>query len=228
MFIKKGYAPLEQINDTKSKIKCVDNDGYLYLASYEMVMDKRTKHLDRFKKQNPFKAHNMRLYANAVQDGCMILSNDDELRNATNGKVRFVCPKCGQEYEKKWCHWIAQKDNCHVCPVCSKKESSYEFLVNQWLMDNGLSYARECWFEDCRDKRVLPFDFIVWVDDKIVLIEVDGCQHYYDSPMFKTFTLEERKRKDTIKTEYCKQHGYELLRLPFWDFDRDTYIKKAK
>ena len=29
-----------------------------------------------------------------------------------------------------------------------------------------------------------------------------------------------------IEAYYCKEKGYILLRLPFWDFERDTYIKK--
>ncbi len=225
-FIQKGYEPLELIKDTKTKIKCRDKQGFLYLASYDMVRDKRTKSLDKFKKQNPFKSYNMRLYANMVQENVVILSTDEELRNASAQPVRFVCPKCGEEYNKKWCHWIAQKNNCHFCPMCARKESSYEFLVNKWLKEHNFTYAREYWFEDCRDKRVLPFDFVVWSDQGIVLIEVDGCQHYYENPMFTNFTLEERQKKDNIKTSYCKEKDYTLLRLPYWDFSRDTYLKK--
>lgn len=170
----------------------------------------------------------MRLYASQHQENCIIVSNDEELRNASKRKIRFICPRCHEEYEKHWDHWCVQKDNCHVCPNCSKKESSYEFLVREWLEKHNLKYEREYWFEDCRDKRVLPFDFMIKHNDFIILIEVDGCQHYYDSPIFQSFTLEERKHKDNIKTEYCKSHGYILLRLPFWDFNQDTYIKKLE
>lgn len=40
IFIEKGYTPLEHINSTKQKIKCQDEDGYLYYASYDMLRDK--------------------------------------------------------------------------------------------------------------------------------------------------------------------------------------------
>ena len=226
MFIDKGYKPLEAIKDTKAKIKCCDEYGFLYWASYDMVRDKRTKSLDRFKKQNIFKPYNMRLYASIVQDGAQILSTDEELMTASERPVRFICPKCGREYSKRWFHWIAQKDNCHFCQICSRKESSYEFLVDKWLGEHGFVYSREYWFNDCRDKRVLPFDFAVQMNNGLILIEVDGCQHYYENPMFTNFTLEERRRKDEIKTSYCEQNGYTLLRIPFWDFSRDTYLKK--
>lgn len=226
LFFEKGYKPLEHIKNTKHKITCVDEEGYMYFASYEMLRDKRTLHLDRWKKQNIFKAFNMRLYAERVQDNCIILSNDEELKNASRVKIKFQCPECGRVYEKKWCHWIGQPKNCHLCQQCLKKESTYERLVRLWLEDNHLQYQREFWFSDCKDIRVLPFDFYIEYKDKIFLIEVDGCQHYYNNLMFNNFTLEERKRKDKIKTNYCIEKGYTLLRLPYWNFNNNTYICK--
>lgn len=228
MFEEKGYTVLEEIKNTKHKVKCIDKDGYLYLASYDMVRDKRTKKLDPFKRQNPFKAYNMRLKASEMQENCTILTTDEEIMkfHGPNIKLTFVCPKCGKSYQKKWCHWLQQNKNCHFCQECSRKESSYEFLVKQWLEGHDIPYEREYWFEDCRDIRVLPFDFMINLNDNIILIETDGCQHYYKNDMFNNFTLEERKKKDSIKNRYCKEHGYTLLRIPYWDFSRDTYIKK--
>lgn len=204
----------------------MDQEGYMYYATYDVLRDKRTKHLDKWKKQNPFKPYNMRLYASREQDNCQIVSTDEELKNASHQRIKFICPKCGKAYEKHWDHWVAQPKNCHFCQKCAHKESSYEYLVKVWLDEHNFSYDREYWFEDCRDIRVLPFDFIVWRENDFVLIEVDGCQHYYDSPMFTNLTLKERQNKDKIKTDYCIQHGYTLLRIPFWDFSRDTYIRK--
>lgn len=228
MFLEKGYTPLEEIKDTKQKIKCIDEDGYLYYSSYDSLRDKRTKRLSRWKKQNPFKPYNMRLYASRHQKECVIISTDEELKESKNKKIKFLCPKCHKVYEKEWYHWFIQKDNCHFCQECSKYESSYEILVKQWLEENNIEYKREYWFEDCRDKRVLPFDFMVNFHNKIVLIEVDGSQHYYESPIFNNLTLEERRNKDNIKTEYCRNNGYTLLRIPFWDFNSDTYIRKLE
>lgn len=226
LFIKKGYKPLEEIKDTKHKICCIDKDGYMYFASYDMLRDKRTKHLDKWKKQNIFKPYNMRLYASRVQKNCNIVSSDEDLINASRIKIKFICPECGKYYEKKWCHWISQANNCHLCQSCPKKESTYSRQVRLWLEENNLKYTTEFWFEDCRDIRVLPFDFYIKYNNKIFLIEVDGAQHYYESPIFNNLTLEERQNKDKIKTEYCKNNGYILLRIPYWDFNRDTYIHK--
>lgn len=226
LFIKKGYIPLDKIVNSKDKITCIDEEGYKYYASYDMVRDKRTKHLDRWRKENPYKSFNMRLYASKIQENCVILSSDEDLINSSHAKIEFICPQCQKTYKKKWCHWLQQPKNRHFCPKCMIKESNGEFLVKEWLESKGIEYKREFWFEDCKDIRVLPFDFMINRHGQIYLIEVDGCQHFYKNLLFNNLTLEERQRKDNIKTEYCKEKGYILLRLPFWDFERDTYIKK--
>ena len=358
--MERGYTPLEEIKNTKQKISCIDSDGYKYYVSYDLVRDKRTKCLDKWKKQNIYKSYNMRLYANRVQENCVILSTDDELSNANDIKVKFICPRCGEEYEKKWCHWIAQPDNEHFCrkcstkiradkrtrtekevvdayknygykllssyqeyidnggnharlscvdkdgykystslgslsngnagnnkfstsnpfasenlqkwcddnnvklqvlqqlddihakfevkcscgstyvaeayeimtlgrtrcPSCSKRESRLELKTREWLEENNIPFIPEYRFDDCRDIRSLPFDFKCDWNNNIILIEVDGGQHYYVTQWTNEEILKEQKRRDNIKTKYCKDNGYILLRIPFWDFDRDTYKMK--
>lgn len=80
-----------------------------------------------------------------------------------------------------------------------EKESTYSRQVRAWLEENGLKYITEFWFEDCKDIRVLPFDFYILYNNKIFLIEVDGAQHYYESSIFNNLTLEERKAKIRLK-----------------------------
>ena len=38
--------------------------------------------------------------------------------------------------------------------------------------------------------------------------------------------LKNRQYLDNIKTQYCKDKNIELIRIPYWDFDKnDTFIK---
>lgn len=112
--------PLEEIIDAKHKVECQDSEGYKYFLSYHgAICNKKTNSFDRWNKSNPFKPYNMRLYANRMQDNVKILSTDEELRESTIEKVKFVCPNCGRIYEKKWCHWISQPVNRHFCPECN-------------------------------------------------------------------------------------------------------------
>lgn len=98
-----------------------DDEGYRY--EYEKQSKSFGKSLEHFKwnKKNPYKAYNMRLLASRKQKGCVIVSSDEELINSSNVKIKFICTMCENIYEKKWCHWIAQADNCHLCQFCLKK-----------------------------------------------------------------------------------------------------------
>lgn len=365
-FLEKGLTPLEIIKDAYYKVDCIDSEGYKYYLCYHgAVADKRTKRFDRWNKNNPFKPYNMRLFASKVQENVQILSTDKELKEATIKKVRFICPKCGQEYSKKWCHWIGQPLNQHFCskcsfalggeerkysysdikqifnsngfdlleskedfncdggharlyckdregyeyaislnslnsgnsgnnkfsstnpyaiknlqkacdenelqlkiigqnyckekirktsfsvrcrcgrifeveaneilalnryrcPVCSKKESRLELLTREWLEKNHISYQAQYRFSDCKYKRSLPFDFYCEWKDKIILIEPDGGQHYYITQWTNEEDLKEQRIRDNIKTEYCKQHGYILLRIPFWLYNSGSYKDKLQ
>ena len=360
-FKQKGLEPLAEITGRKIKIPCVDDEGFKYFLSPDLVIDKRTKNFDRWDKTNPFKPYNMRLLASRKQENCVILSTDEELFEASTKKVKFICPNCGKIYEKKWCHWIGQPDNQHFCSeyshkncgeervytyeklqsmyrerglilladydyylshnrsyarmecmdaegykyainlntlrnnfecsgryisknpysiynlqkwcdehnvnlkiiewekqerrnlvkvlcscgehyfysepykimwgiqtrcfICSKKESSYENQVREWLEHNGIDYEKEYRFEDCRYKRALPFDFKCEKNGQIILIEVDGAQHYKEAKLFGN-NLEAQQTRDEIKNQYCKDHNYILIRIPFWEFDKKKTWKK--
>lgn len=366
-FKEKGLTPLGCIENHKQKVSCVDKEGYKYFLSYRgAVSDPRTQHFDKWSKNNPFKPYNMRLYANKVQENVQIVSTDEELMESTERKVKFICPNCGELYEKKWCHWIGQPDNKHFCRKCSNKkaienrgysyeevkemyakrgfkllvspddldyqkgyarlkcsdsegykytinfnslrngtkgenkfsytnpygienlqkacddkqldvqilqrfsfkkkryfktqyevrcscgnifkvepheilslgrtrcsvctrtESRYELATREWLEQNNISFQAQYRFLDCRNKKPLPFDFKCDWDNKIILIEVDGGQHYYVTQWTDEETLKEQKIRDKIKDDYAKSHGYVLLRIPYWLYDTGSYIYKLE
>lgn len=328
VFIDRGLTLLDILKNAKQKVACIDEDGYKYFVSYDLMRDKRTKAPNKWTNHNPFKAYNMRLFASREQDTGQISSADEELMNSSNEKVRFVCPQCGKIYEKKWCHWIAQDKNRHFCESCmsklsaagrlkscedirqeyedsgfallsdyefyisnggnsarnhcqdkdgykyaislvslrvlkdggdkfgkanpfrvenlqkycdgsknglkimsdfiaedgrlkfvvgctcgnlfecesweiasgkrlrcpkcnSVKESNIEYLTRLWLDANGIKYVMQHTFDDCKYKRVLPFDFFVEYNNRIILIEVDGQQHMKDTNWFGERNFEE-------------------------------------
>lgn len=228
-FIERGLTPLEDIKNAKHKVPCIDADGYRYLLCYHSsVGDKRTKNFDKWDKTNPFKPYNMRLYASRVQENVEILSSDEELMEASNIHVRFRCPKCGNEFDKKWCHWIAMPYNRHFCQSCNDNNgnagySLYSTLTEDWLREHGVSYIREYVFDDCKSKRSLRFDFYVEWNDDIILIEVDGQQHFYVGGWTTSEILKDNKTRDQIKNDYCDIHGYKLVRIPYWLYRHETY-----
>ena len=36
--------------------------------------------------------------------------------------------------------------------------------------------------------------------------------------------LENIKFRDNIKTQYCKDNNIKLIRIPYWEFNDDTYL----
>lgn len=354
-FIERGLTPLEEIFDCNQKVNCIDKDGYKYRLSYKgSISNHKTKNFDRWNKNNPFKAYNMRLYAQILEPDVKILSCDEELFNATHVKIKFECPICHQVYLKKWCHWIAEANGKHNCPQCNFSlqsdrqtktyreliddyhskglkllasyeeykgnhtrllcedeegyryntslilvnngnfqkynkfswsnpnasynfklwcnynnikveliklrprktqrsifkcqcgnifeaslesfmsgkrrcnkcvalDSKYSLMTKQWLEFNGFSYTQEYRFKDCKDKRVLPFDYYVPVKDSFVLIEVDGAHHFYITEFNNEDTFALQQKHDKIKDEYCASHGYKLIRIPYWLYHTDTY-----
>ena len=121
---------------------------------------------------------------------------------------------------------VKENYTSQTCPKCSKKESRLELKTREWLEENNIPFIPEYRFDDCRDIRSLPFDFKCNWHNKIILIEVDGGQHYYITQWTNKDDLISQKHRDNIKTKYCIDNGYTLLRIPFWDFERDTYKTK--
>ena len=105
------------------------------------------------------------------------------------------------------------------CPICGG--TSMERKVGAILTNNKIKYIPQFSFDNCRDQRKLPFDF--YLPDYNVLIEYDGEQHYRpvnfggisDVEAYDNFLI--TQRHDKIKTEYCKQHKINLIRIPYWD-----------
>lgn len=172
-----------------------------------------------------------------------IISKTDEL---TNGEYSFVDDhyhnagslhkyehrECGTIFEKKWNKFKAGQR----CPKCYKL--GMDSMASGYLQDilefYEVDYEIEKRFEDCvnpKTSKALPYDYFI---EKIgLLIEVDGEQH--ERPSYGKDTFEALKKRDKIKDDYAKDHGYELLRIPAKDFNNipqyaaeilSVYLKK--
>lgn len=98
------------------------------------------------------------------------------------------------------------------CSICS--QSMEEQNIARWLDDNEIRFVYQKRFEDCKDNKVLPFDF--YLPDINVCIEYDGSQHYTSNNIFggtKEFDI--RHKHDLMKTIYCAQQDIYLIRIPY-------------
>lgn len=115
---------------------------------------------------------------------------------------------------------------------CTKKISSLELKTKEWLEENNIKYIPQKIFEECKDINLLRFDF--YLPDYDSVIEVDGSQHYFpvnfNGDMDKAKeNFEKNKKHDIIKDDFCKKYNIKILRLPYFDFDKnDTYKEKLQ
>ncbi len=134
-------------------------------------------------------------------------------------KIIIICSKHGEFQQSPRSHLAGSG-----CPVCN--ESKGERRVAKYLDELKLLYKRQYKNKKCKDKKLLPFDFIVRVDDgKGFLIEYNGKQHY-EPYNFGSKTncpikmLENIQKRDKIKKDFCKDNNIPLLEIPYWDFNK--------
>lgn len=100
------------------------------------------------------------------------------------------------------------------CPQCN--DSKGESLINLFLIEKNINFIRQKKFDNCKNKKTLPFDF--YLPDYNICIEYDGEQHFEESVFFggsKTYL--KIQKNDAIKTKFCKENNIELLRIKYTD-----------
>lgn len=104
------------------------------------------------------------------------------------------------------------------CPQCN--ESKGERQVRQWLDKHDIVYIYQKTFINCRDLRVLPFDF--YIPKYNLCIEYDGEQHFRpvdfngNGEGLASQQFAKTKYHDEIKNQYCKNNNIHLLRIPYF------------
>ena len=126
----------------------------------------------------------------------------------TEIKIKHQCKICGNEGDVKPGNILAGKG----CPRCN--ESHGEKNISNYLNINNIIYISQYTFDDCKDKRKLPFDF--YLPELNICIEYDGEQHFKTIDYFGGEEgLRIRQLHDQIKTDYCKNNGISLLRIKY-------------
>ena len=122
-------------------------------------------------------------------------------------KVKIICPGHGVFEQLPYDHIQMQG-----CPKC--KSSKGEMIIEKILQDSNIVYEFQKKFKNCKNKRMLPFDF--YLPKYNLCIEYDGEQHFKPIKFFggeKGF--KQRQKNDKIKTQYCKNNNIELLRIKY-------------
>ena len=110
-----------------------------------------------------------------------------------------------------------RNNNTALSCGCSKVFSKGEFKIIQILTVNNISFEQQKSFENCKDNRLLPFDF--YVDNKYI-IEYDGVQHFESQEYFGGEEgLKITQEHDKIKNQYCLDNNIPIIRIPYTHYD---------
>lgn len=159
------------------------------------------------------------------------LLNPHDYINQDIKNLNIKCPRCHENIFTTSLKHFKQHGG-QSCPQCYRKESVGERRIRQWLENNNIIYVSEKWFDDCRDKNPLPFDF--YLPTKNIIIEFDGKQHFEETHFFSNQNKEINsitsytQYHDIIKNEYCKSNNINLIRIPYTQINNIETILKEK
>lgn len=116
-FNSKGLIPLEYIPNIKTKIKCVDKNGFYYYLTEDVINDKRTKKFEKFSKINPYTIENFKKFL--LDNGNQSSLIEMDINNLRTKKITLKCNNCGKIYQKRMCHFLMQSN--YFCKNCAHR-----------------------------------------------------------------------------------------------------------
>lgn len=206
LFKQHNLEPLEPYINCKTKMKCLNNNGYIIDISLGDVNQNKSGKL--FSKNNRFVLDNIKKYI-----------HDD-----TNGDYEYICgefknaysvfgiihKKCGRVFHSKWYNIYRKasekEPNRHGtrCPFCaaSQLESTHALVLKQvWMHEKNGTIVEDMSCINPKTNHPLPTD-IVNHNEKIA-IEVQSWFHDF----------KKQKDKDKIKKEFWIKKGYNFYAI---------------
>lgn len=140
-----------------------------------------------------------------------------------NHRQHWICKcECGNEIVAS-----SQSLLSHRKQSCGCLSSAAEHQFAQHLIKNNYKFQQQYTFEECKDKRKLPFDFAIFNNESLMmLVELNGAQHYApftycgENKEIKQKNFQDRIKKDKIKVAYCEENNIPLLIIKYSDFKR--------
>jgi very-short-patch-repair endonuclease len=139
-------------------------------------------------------------------------------KRANNGEVIWkVKCECGNYNEVR-----TSALTCNGVQSCGCISSLGESETKRLLKENHLNFIHHWRQHTCRFSdtgRLAEFDF--YIVDGNYIIEFDGIQHYQtkNSGWDTQEHLEKTQAHDIFKTQWCRENGIPLIRIPYWKLD---------
>lgn len=129
-------------------------------------------------------------------------------------KLKYKCLKCGLIWDSATRHLLSN----HSCPRCNF--STGEKTILSYLKKNNIVFETQKKFNDLygSGNGHLSYDF--FLPQQNLLIEYNGIQHYQPRDLFGgEIQFQIQKEHDNIKRNYASDNKYNLLEIPYWDFN---------
>lgn len=141
----------------------------------------------------------------------------DKISIGSHEKIWWICKKCNYSWEAILSN-RARVKKASGCAKCNRSKG--ENKIEEFLIKNNIKYQTQYRIKECKNKRALPFDFAVWINNKLILIEYHGLQHYKLTSGFYACPkkLKIRQKRDKIKVKFCKKRNIFLLIIPYTKF----------
>lgn len=137
--------------------------------------------------------------------------NPRTLFKRTNKKFKFDCDDCNNVFETK----LSAITIGVWCPSCVNKTE--KILYNKLICSYTL-LQRQYKVKWCKNINYLPFDFVI--EDKKVIIELDGKQHF--EQIGNWTSPEDTRKNDLYKMKCANENGFSVIRL----LQKDVYNNK--
>lgn len=216
---------------TKIWIKCVNKNyhGIYKLTPNDFYYGNRCPYC------NPFASHKIHpkdsfgaLYPDKVKYWSKNNKKSPyEIAPKTGKKYKFICKKCGKEFEVDL-HHLNRYDNNVFCKECNL--SQLEYKTKEILIKYNIKYKAQVKYNGLigLGGGSLSYDF--YLPNYNLLIECQGQQHEKFIKLLheKEENFEKQLEHDRRKREYAKQHDINLLEIWYYDIDNieDIIINK--
>lgn len=131
----------------------------------------------------------------------------DYISSSTKSPWKCLKPDCGHI-------WVTTSHNIlnsnQGCPRCAASQS--EQNIFKFLDTHNIKYVHQKKFLECKNINPLPFDF--YIEQRKLLIEYQGEQHFKPSFIaadIARLKLERTQQNDAIKKAWAVANGYQLI-----------------
>jgi Zn ribbon nucleic-acid-binding protein len=223
--VENEYEVLGEYINSKEHLKMLHNTcGHVYEVAPSKFLNGRRCPIcqNRLRAQKRRKTHKQFIEEvyHLVGDEYMVLS---EYKNI-DLKIKLHHKKCDHKWRVKPYLFLSGTR----CPKCNASHG--ELAVTKWLVNNNIDYIPQYKIARCRNINPLPFDFALFKNKKLImLIEYNGEQHYKAVNIFGgEEKLNDTKRNDQIKKEYCLNNNIPLIEIPYWDYENIELLLNEK